>query len=166
MRVNDRHGVWQPSFAGNLHVKLSHSPTGTERLWKESDGQGGHDGDDEDHIISGVYSAPLVQGETRFSSLYVNTAGENYRLRFLLTVNTGQSIATTYSEPFTVEVGEPFQIGVIASPSLILGGTAFQAIASIRDKGFNTVQSVNEGTVSVLSTFIPVDEVSMCMERP
>ena len=153
VRVTDRTGVFKPDFQGKVHIKLSNPNKATARLWRKNGPELGAGTALQEHLsIDGVYSAPIVHGEATFLSLYVNQAAENYRFRFLLTDNNGTSVASTYSEPFSVDVGEPYQIGVVLSPSTVLGSIPFQSMVAVQDKGFNTVRSVHVGTVS--SSFV------------
>lgn len=154
VKVTDRNGVFHPSFQGMMHVKLSYSTDRKDRLWKKSvvgfDDLGNTSVGNSSRV--GVYSVHVVQGEAQFSLLYVNKAGDHYRLKFLLTDSTGKSVATTYSEMFSVTIGEPYQIGIVNSPSTVLGSAPFQFLIAVQDKGFNTIKSVNDGLVS---SFLP-----------
>jgi hypothetical protein len=149
--VTSRSGALKLSFQGMVHVKLSHSTEKNERLWRMSDvdivGEHGS-------TKVGVYSVPVVQGEAQFSHLFVNKAADNYRLKFLLTDGEGKSVAATFSEAFSVVIGEPYQIGIVNSPSTFLGGIPFQFLIAVQDKGFNTIKTDIHGTVSLLSTFV------------
>lgn len=163
--VTGRSGDVQLSFQGMVHVKLSHSTEKNELLCRMSDvdDAGEYEGSSAWNSVKvGVYSLPVVQGEAQFSHLYVNKAADNYRLKFLVTDSAGKSVATTFSEAFSVVVGEPYQLGIVNSPSTFLGGIPFQFLIVVQDKGFNTIRSVNHGTVSVIYTFL----FNYCIAQP
>jgi hypothetical protein len=155
--VTSKSGDLQLSFQGTVHVKLSHSTERNELLCRMSnvDEVGEYGGSSVWNSVKvGVYSMPIVRGEAQFSHLYVNKAADGYRLKFLLTDSEGKSVATTFSEAFSVVVGEPYQIGIVNSPSTVLGGVPFQFLIVVQDKGFNTIRFANHGTVSVIFTFL------------
>ena len=110
----------------------------------------------EEGNASGKISVPVQNGTAVFSGLYVNEAtineGDNnnrYRLLFTLEDQHHRKVAFLIGEQFIVEVGEPYQLGIVVQPSSASGGQMFlqQPVVAIQDRGGNTVLSYSKGMV-------------------
>jgi hypothetical protein len=96
-------------------------------------------------------SVDVTGGDASFSGLCINRSGEKYSIRYTLfdefNILLGHAIQTNLA----VEVGEPYTIGVVQLPVSCQGGVMWTVnpIVAVQDRGRNTVDSVNNGTVSV-----------------
>ena len=149
--VYDRRGNKQYSIQATVVVDLYDSPTGYEDL-HDKEGSNGEDREGEDFERGGMYSAPVIGGEARFSGLLINAAGDGYTLRFLLKDEHDITLGNVIGDPFPVLVGEAHSIGLVTNPESAFGGTRWgtQPIVAVQDKGFNTVTDINTGEVSMV----------------
>ena len=94
----------------------------------------------------------IQNGTATFTGLYINEAGNGYRLHFVLRDEHNRKVAFLIGRRFTVNVGHAYQLGIIEQPGDAFGGNVFgiQPIVAIQDRGFNSISTWNEGTVSVL----------------
>lgn len=125
--VNDKKGNKQHSILGTVWAEIYESPTGHEDLLEV--------GVDE---VKERYSSPVVDGEARFSGLFINVAGRGYRLRYILRDEHDITLGSVVGEPFSVEIGNAYQIGVVANPESAYGGMVWgtQPIVAVQDRGF------------------------------
>lgn len=72
-------------------------------------------------------TASLTDGKGRatFSGLFVNETGKDFICRFVAFNTAGIGVAWTDSEPFDVEVGEPYAIAMSTPVGRMDGGSAF-----------------------------------------
>lgn len=100
--------------------------------------------------VNNEISTPVLDGEATFVGLCVNTASIGYSIRYTLKDEHNITLGFVTGTPFIVNVGNPYQIGVIQCPQEVSGGTVWDAlpIVAVQDRGGNTVESVNEGNVS------------------
>eukprot|EP00984_Skeletonema_dohrnii_P016875 scaffold7561_cov227-Skeletonema_dohrnii-CCMP3373.AAC.8 len=142
--VNNKKGEHQPSFEGRVGMQLNQHPNEMfEPVWKEGLPV-------PTSIVDTHVSQDVIDGRVDFNGLGVNAAG-NYQLKFTLYDEHDLIMATTIGNNFTVSVGEMHQLGIITHPESAFGGTEFgiQPILSVQDRGGNTVESINEGMVTV-----------------
>jgi hypothetical protein len=154
LAVTDREGTVLTAFDGVVHAKLSQTHLPAYNANVEHNEQLRHQDSTNDNIF--IFTAPVISGVATFDKLYINTAGLDYRLQFLLvdhsTLPLGESMDDTFSDAFHVGVGEAYHIAVLQHPAEAKGGWGFgvQPIVGIQDKGHNLVEDVNnEGNVSV-----------------
>ena len=83
--------------------------------------------------------------------LIINKAMKSYQLQYTLKNDIGHTFDTILSNEFDVNVGPAFQIRTVIHPENAYGGTSFgtQPVVAIQDRGFNTVTTINEGSISV-----------------
>ena len=158
--VNDKNGIHQPSFEGRVSVQLNqHSNEEFVPVWKEGVAVPTSRGNTQ-------VSQEVINGGVDFSGLGVDIAG-NYQLKFTLYDEHDLVMTTAIGSNFTVDVGEVYQLGVIAHPESALGGMEFgiQPILSVQDRGGNTVENVNEGIVSVALQNGPEGSSLGCLEE-
>lgn len=100
-----------------------------------------------DNVI--VFS--MVNKEIYMDGLYVDRAGDSYQIQYSLKDTNENIIDVILSSVFSVSVGTAYQIRVIVHPENAYGGSPFktQPVVAVQDRGFNTVNSINEGTISV-----------------
>jgi len=109
----------------------------------------------EDETIK-VFSCPVVHGVAVFEELYIEKAGHDYKLQFLLVESiSGWSLDKTYSNVFDVVVGSPYRISVVKQPCEAFGGSPFgvQPIVGVYDRGQNLVDNFRRGKVSSHDVF-------------
>ena len=99
----------------------------------------------------GTSSIPLVEGKATFQNLCINTAGTAYKIKYTLKDQHNISIGHVVGDAFNVTVGEAYQLGVIRQPAGVYGGILWEVmpIVAVQDRGYNTINSVNNGTVSI-----------------
>jgi len=105
----------------------------------------------EDETIK-VFSCPVVHGVAVFEELYIEKAGHDYKLQFLLVDSiSGWSLDKTYSNVFDVVVGSPYRISVVKQPCEAFGGSPFgvQPIVGVYDRGQNLVDNFRRGKITV-----------------
>jgi len=92
---------------------------------------------------------PVINGSLAFYDLFINEAGFQYQLLYILKNQHNQKIAFLIGECFDVFIGDAFQLGILEQPRNEYGGRVFrqQPILAIQDRGYNIVRDVNEGTV-------------------
>jgi len=73
-----------------------------------------------------------------------------YTLKYTAYDNVGLSVASVYSDPFIVYVGDAYQLSFQRFVGTAYGGTTFRAepILAVTDRGGNIIASVNNGAVS------------------
>jgi len=100
-------------------------------------------------------SVELVGGDANFSELCVNRADTDFSIKYTLFDEFNITLGETTQSGLSIEVGEPFTIGVVQVPEIVEGGITWNVspIVAVQDRGRNTVKSVNNGTVSSLSIF-------------
>ena len=78
----------------------------------------------------------------------IKTAG-TYTLKYTAYDNVGLSVASVYSDPFIVYVGEAFQLSFQRFVGTAYGGSTFRAepILAVTDRGGNVITSVTSGDV-------------------
>lgn len=93
-------------------------------------------------------SLDVLSGAVEYADLCVNRAGEDYSIKFSLFDEFDIELGSVIQQGFTVETGEPFQIGVIESPSIVNGHEwSANPVVAVQDRGRNTVNSINDGNV-------------------
>lgn len=95
-------------------------------------------------------SFPVVDGDVTFVGLCVNTAFDKYFIKYTLKDEFNITLGFVTGPQLVVEVGNPYQIGVIQCPRVVFGGSRWdlKPVVAIQDRGRNTVETVNEGNVS------------------
>lgn len=145
--VNNLRGELQTSFEGRVTVEIDASP-GEKYVpvWKE--GQAVPTAAAETFI-----SESVVNGQAVFTGLGINTAGDGYRLKFVLYDEFDLVMGSVIGDDFTVVVGEMFQLGLVVQPEMAFGGSDFgsQPVLAVQDRGGNVVADVNEGMVRCLT---------------
>ncbi len=98
---------------------------------------------------------PLISGDANFTGLCVNSASNGYRVKFTIKDEYNITLGYARGPAFDVEVGDPYQIGVVQSAEVAYGGDVWdlQSVVAVQDRGKNTVPSVNTGNVSFFSIF-------------
>lgn len=104
---------------------------------------------DSNSFQSGI-SVHLSAGEAHFSGLCINKEGSEYSINFVLLDEFGITLGQIVQSNLSIDVGEPFQIGVIEYPKAVYGGIVWDInpVVAVQDKGKNTVTGINNGTVS------------------
>lgn len=102
-------------------------------------------------------SFPVINGDVAFVGLCVNTAFDKYFIRYTLKDEYNITLGFVIGPQLVVEVGNPYQIGVIHCPTVVFGGSRWdvEPVVAIQDRGRNTVETVNEGNVS-FRTSLPI----------
>ena len=115
-------------------------------------GDGDGDGDGVDPITN-----PLVGGEATFENLCIDKAGDGYKIRYTLKDEYNISLGHVVGDAFNVSVGEAYQLGLIRQPHGVYGGIHWEVmpIVAVQDRGYNTITSVNNGTVSIALCVTP-----------
>jgi len=118
----------------------------------KKDGDGDGDGDGADPITN-----PLVGGEATFENLCIDKAGDGYKIRYTLKDEYNISLGHVVGDAFNVSVGEAYQLGLIRQPHGVYGGIHWEVmpIVAVQDRGYNTITSVNNGTVSIALCVTP-----------
>jgi len=80
-----------------------------------------------DNVAGLGSTASLTDGKGRatFSGVYINEIGEGFVCRFVAFNSAGVGVAWTDSEPFDVEVGEPYTIALSTPVGRMDGGSTF-----------------------------------------
>lgn len=80
-----------------------------------------------DNATGGDGTASLTDGRGRatFSGLFVNETGTGFVCRFVAFNYAGTGVAWTDSDPFDVEVGEPYAIALSTPVGRMEGGSTF-----------------------------------------
>ena len=138
------------NLVGRILATIDESPSGSQELGIFEAGKcdGGRD--------KRSLSVDLLFGEAAFSNLCINRTGHDYKIRYVLLDEFDIILGQIVGVAFFVEVGVPYQINLIRRPAEAYGGLPWkvQPIVAVQDKGFNTVDTVNIGIVSVIHGFI------------
>uniref|UniRef100_A0A7S4JS32 Calx-beta domain-containing protein n=1 Tax=Odontella aurita TaxID=265563 RepID=A0A7S4JS32_9STRA len=135
--VFDKKGNLQGSIVGVVQAELYESPSGHGRLLS--------------HESAGLILATVNHGVAEFSGLFIENAGESYRLRFTMKDEHNITLGSVAGDAFSVEIGEAYRIGLVANPENAFGGTPWgtQPVVAVQDRGSNTVMGFNTGVVRV-----------------
>jgi hypothetical protein len=148
-RVQPELSVWNKkktnhytNLEGKIVATLRH-PTIVERLGIISNGICRTD-------ESGV-SLMLDRGTAKFLDLCINRSNERYTIIFELFDEFGIRIGSTEQSNVNVHIGNPYQIGVIRAPKVVIGGKVWPVnpVVAVQDRGQNTIDSINHGNISV-----------------
>jgi hypothetical protein len=95
-------------------------------------------------------SVDLNDSEVHFSGLCINRAGLGYSIRYLFFDEFDILLGDGLQSNISIEVGQPYKIGVVQAPERVQGGVAWELnpIVSVQDKGQNIVTGIGEGNVS------------------
>ena len=97
----------------------------------------------------GKVSVDLDGGNANFSGLCVNQIGKDYEIRYTLFDEFDIILGTVSQSNLSVEIGEPYSMGIVQYPVDCRGGVTWSVspIIAIQDRGRNTVIDFNTGTV-------------------
>lgn len=161
VEIRNLKGVLQTSISGTVSAELMESPSGYEFLRRQGvqdgtadndGGNGGGNDDDDDLDGNTSHLAEVVTGVATFAGLYINEAGQDYRLRYIFRDEHGLTLGhADAATTLDVMVGEPYQIDVTASPGRAYGGALFgdMPAVGVKDRGGNHLTNVNIGQVAV-----------------
>mmetsp|Transcript_5343 Transcript_5343/g.9475 ORF Transcript_5343/g.9475 Transcript_5343/m.9475 type:complete len:3258 (-) Transcript_5343:1649-11422(-) len=110
----------------------------------------------------GIPFAPIVKGWANFTGIKLNDLGEAFELNFF-SLDFGLQID---SAKFKNVLGDPFELQILMEVGTATGGEAFlpQPVVGIVDRGGNTIQAIEEGTLTV-AICLPEDGFG-CDEHP
>ncbi len=129
---------------GRVVASLSHANYKDEKL-----GIARSDGCDTETYGQEI-SFDVIGGDVNFSGLCINRSGTGYKITYTLFDEFNIVLSDAVQSNLSIEVGEPFTLGVVQHPTGCQGGETWKLnpIVAIQDRGHNTVKSVNDGNVS------------------
>jgi len=132
-------------IVGRVVVSLA----STSKNHQELLGIASPDGCDTSGLETGV-SVDLNDGEVHFSGLCINRAGLGYSIQYTFFDEFDILLGDVVQSDISIEVGQPFKIGVVKAPTSVPGGVTWETnpIVAVQDKGQNTLTSISEGRVS------------------
>ena len=125
------------------------SLSSTSKNHQELLGIASQEGCDTSGLETGV-SVDLNNGEVHFSGLCINRAGLEYSIQYTLFDEFDILLGDVVQSDISIEVGQPFTIGVVHAPTSVRGGVTWETnpIVAVQDKGQNTLTNISEGSVS------------------
>jgi hypothetical protein len=132
------------NIEGRVVASLSHADYKDEKL-----GIAGLDECDVETYRQEI-SVDVVEGDVNFSGLCINRSGDDYKITYTLFDEFDIILGDVIQSNLSVEVGEPFAMGIVQHPIDCQGGVMWSVnpIVAIQDRGRNTVKNVNDGNVS------------------
>ena len=93
----------------------------------------------------------LDRGTAKLLDLCINRSNERYTIIFELFDEFGIRIGSTEQSNVNVHIGNPYQIGVIRAPKVVIGGKVWPVnpVVAVQYRGQNTIDSINHGNISV-----------------
>ena len=155
VEIRDKRGNLLTDIAGTIAVDLFETPSGNERICRVEENDAGASGESHCEEKTGDcpkwHSVDVSGGKGAFDGLYLNEAGGGYQLRYVFRDEYGIAMGFVVGDPFMVEKGIPYRIRVISQPGQAYGGAVWgdQPVVAVEDRGFNLLQGVSEGTVSI-----------------
>ncbi len=141
------------------YVTAELQPGRPERLRVEGESSSGGDG-------APAISTPIIHGTglAQFENLFINEAGENYVIRFVVFSSCGIGLAWIDSLPFDTLVGEANRLKVTGPIGTVFGGRMFDAPVEVAvvDAGSNIVKTfMTPGSVTCSMSSLSMGEGSL-----